>query len=807
MTSPQDSWKLLYHGFSPEQERLRETLTTVGNGYLGTRGCFAFKKAEGDTHYPGTYIAGVYNKLPTVVHGKTIYNNDFVNCPNWLSLEIKIGDADFIDPLQAKILDYTHQLDMRRAVVSRQITFQDEQGRITKIETQRFAGMHNPHQLGLQCKITAQNYSQPITIKSTLDGSVINSGVARYRNLSCKHLQFIEAGENGDGIYLHTQTNVSRMKIFFTAKHELYENDEPSGIKPLVTQDDETISATFSFPVREGATYVLDKLVSVYTSNDQDTENGDANSTAAVKSFADLCDLHIRTWEKLWEQADLVIDGDPFSQLVVRLHIYHLLSTASLHNSRIDAGMPARGLSGEPYRGHIFWDELYIFPLYNLRFPEITKALLTYRYRRLDDAREYARENEYTGAMYPWQTADDGKEETQIIHYNPVSEKWDPDLSRRQRHVSIAVAYNVWQYYQADDDRKFLQDYGAEMILEIARFWASIARYDETDGRYHIAGVMGPDEFHEKYADSQEGGITDNAYTNIMVCWVLDKACRMLESFPELLAKTMRKIDFRREEVDRWRNIMRKLHVELTEEGIISQFKGYMDLEELDWDGYRKEYGDIHRLDRILKAEGIGPDHFKVAKQADTLMIYYLLTPWEVQEILQRLGYTIKDPLQLMQKNYQYYSKRTSHGSTLSHVVHAAIQKYSAQDDSTAWEWFQNALKSDIYDTQGGTTAEAIHCGVMAGTIDIVLKNFAGLQICRDYIEIDPDLPQHWNKIAFRVIHRHNRIELLITQNTVRVTYLEGNDEKITIRIDEGDYKVARQGTLDIPYRKETEVA
>ena len=193
-------------------------------------------------------------------------------------------------------------------------------------------------------------------------------------------------------------------------------------------------------------------------------------------------------------------------QLLLRFHIAHVLQVCSRHTADYDAGVPARGLNGEAYRGHVFWDELFIYPYLNFRLPEITRELLMYRYRRLGEARAAAREAGYKGAMFPWQSGSDGTEETQVVHLNPLSGQWDPDLHHNQRHVNAAIFYNVWHYYQATDDADFLREHGAEIMLEIARFWASIAHFNPERDRYEIHGVMGPDEFHEKYPGAAEGG-------------------------------------------------------------------------------------------------------------------------------------------------------------------------------------------------------------------------------------------------------------------------------------------------------------
>ena len=290
---------------------------------------------------------------------------------------------------------------------------------------------------------------------------------------------------------------------------------------------------------------------------------------------------------------------------ILRLHAFHLLQTASPNTVHLDAAVAARGLHGEAYRGHIFWDELFFLFFYIARIPDIARALLLYRYHRLDAARRAAREEGYAGAMYPWQSGSDGSEETQKLHLNPNSGRWLEDHSHRQRHVNIAIVYNVWRYYKTTGDREFLSGYGAEMILEIARFWASLTERNETTGRYEIHGVMGPDEYHDMYPHADGGGLRNNAYTNVMVVWLLERAFDVLALLGEhRRAELAEEIGLSPEEELNWRDITRKMTVPFHGDGVISQFEGYDALEEFDWAGYREKYGNIERLDRILEAEG-----------------------------------------------------------------------------------------------------------------------------------------------------------------------------------------------------------
>ena len=292
------------------------------------------------------------------------------------------------------------------------------------------------------------------------------------------------------------------------------------------------------------------------------------------------------------------------------------------------------GWHGEAYRGHIFWDELFIFPYLNLHLPDLTRALLLYRYRRLPEARWAAAAEGLNGALYPWQSGSSGKEESQVVHLNPKSGRWLPDNSWLQRHINIAVAYNVWQYYQATEDLTFLAFGGAEMMVEIARLLESLATYNRAMDRYEIRRVMGPDEYHDAYPDATEPGLNNNAYTNVMAAWVLCRAKECFDLVPAFRrAELTQKLNLQQEELAKWDEISRKLVVAFHDDGIISQFEGYGDLEEFDWAGYRERYGDIQRLDRILEAEGDSPNRYKLSKQADVLMLFYLLSADELEGI------------------------------------------------------------------------------------------------------------------------------------------------------------------------------
>ncbi|MBT6004610.1 MAG: glycoside hydrolase family 65 protein, partial [Prolixibacteraceae bacterium] len=610
-------WSLEYNDYDLKKEKSRETLLTIGNGYMGTRGAMEEITAS-ETNYPGTYIAGLYNRLISKVADKDIENEDFVNCPNWTSINFKIKNEEWFNVNTDEIISVKRNLNFLNGCLSKKLIVKDKKGRKTEINSSRIVSMSNPHLAAIKYKIKPLNYSGLIEIKSTLNGNIINDGVSRYRDLNQKHLKPVAQGNDNEISWLSVETTKSAIEIAQAAKFAIHNNGILENVKISHNILPGFVDSAFSIVLNEGVELSIEKVVAISTSKPDDKKEPlkfSKNLVRSVGSFSSILNESEAEWKKIWNKIDIQIEGDIKSQTLIRLHLYHLMVTASPNNVNIDAGIPARGLHGEAYRGHIFWDELYIMPLYNLFFPEVAKSILNYRFRRINKAREYAKEHGYKGAMFPWQSGSDGREETQTIHLNPVSGIWGDDYSSLQRHISIAIAYNTWYYFQITNDVDFMENGGAEMFLEICRFWASKSVLDESNGRYNISKVMGPDEFHEEHKASKGGGVKNNAYTNIMVAWLFVKAFEILDKLPEKSKKIIiSKINLVPDEIKEWSGISKNLNIPISEEGIIEQFEGYFDLKELDWDAYREKYPNIYRLDRILKAEGKSPDDYKLAK-------------------------------------------------------------------------------------------------------------------------------------------------------------------------------------------------
>ncbi|MEM9514846.1 MAG: glycosyl hydrolase family 65 protein [Actinomycetota bacterium] len=788
-------WQWTYDGYQPLDEGHREALCTLGNGVLATRGALAECAADG-THYPGTYIAGIFNRLTDEMAGREIVNESLVNVPNWLPLRVRFDGDDWVSPQRDRVDEHRVELDLHRGVLTRRTIFGGDGGRTLALTERRIVSLADPHLAALQTTIVSSE-SAVLEVEAAVDGNVENGNVERYKELATDHLDHVRSEQLADDIVmLQVRTNDSGVEIAEAQRlrvridGEIVHEGRVSQLEPRLAAQRVRVE------VDAGSELIVEKVVSIHTSRDlgiYSTADAVERATHAAPDFDTLLARHHTAWSHAWSRCKVTVSGDvEDTARILNLHIFHVLSTLSENTTELDVGVPARGLHGEAYRGHIFWDELYIFPFVTLRIPELTRSLLRYRARRLPRARLAAIADGFSGAMYPWQSGSDGREETQVLHLNPKSGHWLPDASHLQRHVNIAVAYNIWQYWLATGDHEFMRLWGAEVMLEIARFWASTTTYNHSLDRYEINGVMGPDEFHEAYPDRDDPGLNNNSYTNVMAVWCLSRAFDVIQLLPTSRRRELlERLSIGNDELDRWGDISRKMRLVFHADGILSQFEGYEDLEELDWDQYRATYGNIGRLDRILEAEGDSTNRYKLAKQADTLMLLQLLSPQELTELWERLGYEFAP--EMIVRLVDYYEARTSHGSTLSKMVHAWL--HARLDPTRSWGLFREALVSDVSDVQGGTTREGIHLGVMAGTVDLVQRCYGGVDLRAGMLTVDPALPEPIERLEFAVTYQRHFVHLDIDKLAVRVRLADDSGELTPITVSiRGTTRVMKPG-------------
>ncbi|MFF4505076.1 glycoside hydrolase family 65 protein [Streptomyces sp. NPDC001401] len=768
------AWTWEYEGYEPADERLRESLCTLGNGYFATRGALPECAAD-EVHYPGTYVAGCYNRLTSDVAGHRVENEDMVNVPNWLPLRFRLPGRAWLTPDTATVLEHRTTLHLSAGLLERRTRYDLGEGRVLAVRQHRLLHMADPHLAALRTEFTAEGFTGRLDVEAALDGGVTNSGVERYRDLDGRHLTHVHTGTAApDTVWLRCRTRTSDIRIGMAARLN-------TDATVMVRNEVPRAAQLLHLDLADGRTATVDKTVALHTSHDpaiSDPLYAAVDRVTRAPGFDELVESHLTAWDQLWRRAGLDVAGE--AGRILRLHLFHVLQTVSPHTADLDVGVPARGLHGEAYRGHVFWDELFVLPYLNLHFPEVSRALLRYRHRRLEQACTAARELGRRGALYPWQSGSDGREETQRLHLNPRSGRWLPDHSRLQHHVGSAIAYNVWQYCEASGDTEFRHTKGAEMLLQIARFWADSAVYDEALKRHRIKGVVGPDEYHDAYPGAHEPGLDDNAYTNVTAAWVLARTLELLGSLPEPRRRELvERAGLDGGELEQWEDVSRTLHVPFHDD-VISQFEGYGDLAELDWDGYRRRYGDIRRLDRILEAEGDTVNRYRASKQADVLMLGYLFAPAELQSLFRRLGLRLDEDT--WRRTVDHYLRRTSHGSTLSGLVHGWVLARARRAE--AWKFCQEALQGDIADVQGGTTGEGIHLGAMAGTLDLVQRGLTGLETRGGALWLDPVPLPELSSYGFALRYQgHWGVQLRLERGLLEIAVPSSDGSPIDVRL------------------------
>ena len=772
-----DGCHLTYRPRSAAGEGLRETLCTLANGYLGTRGAATWATDDG-VHYPGTYLAGCYNRHVADIEGRRVERETIVNVPNWLQLSFSAVDGPFLADPGVLVDEQELCLDLRRGVLRRRYRVTDPAGRRTTATERRLVSMSDPHLAAVTLDLVAENWSGPLYIRSGIDATCCADQAAGAPLSTHRNLRLAGSGADPAGlVWLAARTTQSNIVLAEATRTRI------DGAEPMQPQyDGNSVAGLYRVDLRQAARCHVEKVAAVYTSRDPAISEPMAAARQAVvdtAGFAGLLNAHRAAWARRWSQSSTEIDADEGPAGAVNLHLFHLMQVAAPHTIDIDAGLAARGLHGEGYEGHVFWDELFVFPVLNLHSPTVGRALLRYRRRRLPAARRIARDADEIGIRFPWQSSSDGCDETPSMLFNPRSGHWLPDRSANQRHVGLAVAYNFWHHWQTTGDDEFFFTEGVQVLFEVARHFAHLATFDERLGRFRIRGMMGPDEFHDGYPWSEVAGVDDNAYTNVLSAWLL---ARMLELTGRLRhdrrSDILDRLGIDDTELAFLDSVSRGLYVPF-HDGVISQFAGYEKLEPIDLNAYRARYTNIGLLDLILEAEGDTVRRYQVGKQADTLMLPYLFSLPELRQIFSRLGYPLTD--ETLRRTIDYYTARATHGSTLSQVVHAWVA--ARADRPASWHHLSQALAADMADTQGGTTKEGIHLGAMAGTIDILQRCYTGLDVHAGTLVLNPVLPDQIKRLHTNISYRGHHLDIRISADAITVASAPGQAAPIPLTL------------------------
>ncbi|WP_170162336.1 glycoside hydrolase family 65 protein [Caldimonas tepidiphila] len=766
-----EAWRVVFEHYDADDETRRESLLGLGNGLFFLRGCApeAVVGAQRDgaadpRHYPGLYVAGFYDESPREVNGETARIASLARLPHPLALGLHAGgdDAAFaIDGVE--LLHYRQVLEMRDGLSRRELVWRDAAGRETRIDEERLASLAQPGLALLRWRVRPLNWTGPLRVRAWLPLQGGNAKVGRSRAYEGRRVDVRPLPvPEGQAVLASTADGRRALRIAV----RLRVDGEPAGHRG---EEPQALWQECRREARRGEELQLELHALVSRQEDGAPPDPPAWEQAAAAQR--------EAWGGLWSRVHAEAPGDPELERICRFNAFHLLQTASPLTPALDVGLPARGWQ-EAYFGHVFWDELLAFPFLSPRRPDIARGLLCYRHRRLGAARAAARQAGLRGAMYPWRSAASGAEETPPWQFIPPSGRWKRDHTRLQRHIGAAVAYNLWHHHLATDDRALLLGTTGEMLVEIARFWASIAAPHECGGRYEIRGVIGPDEYHDAYPGASRPGLDNNAYTNAMAAWTL----RCASALPRRLdAGDWRRLKeatgLRDAELAQWDEISRRLKLPLHEGGLIEQFDGYERLRPVDAEPLpRRDPG--MREDWWLDAQGESVNAYQVTKQADVLMLCHLLGREDCEALVAHLGYRLARGW--YERTVRHHLAHVSHESSLSRVVCAGA--LASVDPELSWHYFRQALHTDLGTGASGSTHEGLHLGAMAGTWDVLQRHYLGLHLEADGVWLDPRPPAALEEFATTVWIRGHRLRLHLRGTTLRASVEEGDATGLRMR-------------------------
>ena len=713
-------WIISEDTFNPQKQHHHETIFTIGNGYLSTRGAF-------EESYPAnrraTFVHGVFDAAPIVF-------TELANAPDWLPFNVILNGNQF--SLQTGTIEaYQRSLDLRTGVLTRTIRWRSPAGEAATLKFERFASLTDEHLLCLRCQITP-DFDGHLEIRSALNGNTDNEGLA--------HWNWVAQGEHRQVVFLHTQTRVTKLDLALAMR--LVSSQTPAAASFWDVESIPTLSQQFL--VKRGETLCVDKFVGIATSRDTaDPLSLAFEHVSSAPGWEIALEAQRQAWGREWERMDVTIEGDEEAQLAVRFSLFQLLIAAPRQDARVNIG--AKTLSGFGYRGHAFWDtEIFMLPLFTYTAPDIARNLLDYRYHALPAARDKAQQFGYEGAWFAWESAATGEEVTPV---------WVPDFKDKKKlarvwtgdlaiHISADVAYAADQYWRATGDDHWFRERGAELILDTARFYGSRAEWNAERQCYEYNDVIGPDEYHDH--------VNNNAYTNRLAQWNLETALQALawltQTWPEKANELIRRLDLNETRLAQWRQVIEKIRLQVQPDGLLEQFDGFFKLKEVNLADYEPRTQSMHEIFGIE-----GANDYQAIKQPDVLMLQYLLHDQYPEEV--------------MRVNYDYYNTRTDHtyGSSLGPSIQAIVACLMGYPEE-AYEHFIRSARADLRDVRGNA-GDGIHAASAGGIWQAVVFGFGGLRLTAEGWTTHPHLPQHWKRLTFKFFQR-GQLQVVELQNS-----------------------------------------
>ena len=735
-----DEWLVVEEAFDPKENLAKEAIFGLTNGRMGNRG----SHVEGDVRYnqtlPANYVHGVFDRSEA-------FMRELCNTPDWTKLRLTFL-TEQIGVCSGEVREYIRVLDMRHGLTAKHYIMKSPEGNETQVEVVKLLSRAHPRVGLIRMYVTPLNYEGMLEIENVIDATVTNfQDMPRFR---VKHLNTLEVSDlRGLGCYVESETRDQKLPVGTGCVLRVHTPEGENALSARNFRPYGEVACEFADTrVAPGKTVVIDKYAAVASGRDTDSVSAQVYreiEAVTTRGFEAELAMHETCVERLWQEAEVRIEGDAELDHAVRFNIFHLMNTPDPLDNRVNIG--AKLLHGEEYGGHAFWDtELFVLPFFDYVFPDIARKLVEYRYLLLDKALENARDNGYEGAKYPWESADTGEEECPSWTIEYDGSCYRCYVADYEHHVTADIAYGLKHYVDVTGDEAFMEDMGAEILLQTARFWASRMTWNEEKQHYEILQVTGPDEWHEP--------VDNNAYTNHLARWNILTAIGLYRKYqqekPGLAARLRDQLRLTEPEIARWQERADKVFLQ-AESGLIEQFDGYFSIPDAvitEWDKNGMPITPKACLGKRGRERCL-------LKQADVVMLMYLL-PEVYDKETQRI-------------NFDYYEQRTMHRSSLSPSIHC-MAGLNVGDAKRAYAYLERSAYVDIRNNQRNTR-EGIHAASAGGTWQCVTLGYCGMRIDPDgVLAFEPRLPERWTKVTFRIRHKDQKLHVTVTPDGVTVT-------------------------------------
>lgn len=742
-----DPWKIVEDRFDPDNNRISESLFSLGNGKMGQRANFE-EQYSGDT-LQGNYIAGVYYPDKTKVgwwkNGYPEYFAKVINAPDWIGLNIYINDQP-LDLAKCEVLGFTRILNMKDGYLGRNFRIKMAGEEIIEVEVIRFVSIVDTEVGAICYRLIPVNCNGTIHITSGIDADVCNEDA----NYNDKFWDEVDKSFLDHSAMLIAKTKKLDFHVATGIHMKIFRNENECQLKLKEEEKDKYIAYSTTLEFKQDDSIAIFKYAAVLTSmNYKKKELGEkvwpVLSAAVNKGFETLKSEQSAAWNEKWQNSDIVIEGDHAAQQGIRFNIFQLNQTYTGEDERLNIG--PKGFTGEKYGGSTYWDtEAYCLPFYLcIADQQVARNLLIYRYKHLDKAIENAAKLGFKdgAALYPMVTMN-GEE---------CHNEWE--ITFEEIHRNGAMAFAIYNYIRYTGDKDYLADYGLEVLIAISRFWSQRITFSERKKQFVMLGVTGPNEY--------ENNVNNNWYTNTLAVWTLKYTLEALDyvvkSHPDTFQSLAKKIAFNEKETSRWKEIIANLYLpESKELGIFLQQEDYLDKEQIlarDLDPAERPINQNWSWDRILRSCFI--------KQADVLQGIYLFEEDYDMETIRR--------------NYDFYESRTVHESSLSPCIHSILAS-KLGDKRKAYDLYLRTARLDL-DDYNNEADQGCHITSMAGTWMAIVEGFGGKRVINGKISFSPIIPDEWKRYSFMIRYRCCTLKVSVDKKMVRIKNLSGSKLKL----------------------------